>query len=457
MAASNLPFGSEFSPSQIRLPRLLEISATYGGDWRAFEAQVYAEFFKGYGSSKANRQKLAANTKLSMQAYGIIDRDARLTSFGSELYAFRENETSLHSSLGRHILLHLHGSTLIQCVQEMETSGELITLTSLRPRLEKDYRVHFPRGGKNISTMRAWLERAGVFVQDAWRVDRTRLKELLGVSADDLDALAMLTPEQRAFLRALVNVATPGPHRSNDIERLAAEVYGVRFNEKSLPRTVLYPLVAAGFITLTRGTREPGRGAKPFEVKPTPKLHREVAEPLMEQMERHVPADLRLLLRKPLAVVLAELEADDKHVRGLALEALAFKLMRLIDLEYVGTRLRGPATGGAEADLVFEGTRLLFSRWQIQCKNTARVSLDAVAKEVGLTHMLKSNVVVIVSTGEIGPDARRYANLVMKDSNLCVVMIDGADIRRIEVNPVVIVDALRREAHHAMKLKKIDV
>jgi site-specific DNA-methyltransferase (cytosine-N4-specific) len=144
-------------------------------------------------------------------------------------------------------------------------------------------------------------------------------------------------------------------------------------------------------------------------------------------------------------------------VRGLALEALAFKLMRLIDLTYVATRLRGVATGGAEVDVIFEGARLVFSRWQVQCKNTGRVTLDDVAKEVGLTHFLKSNVIVIVSTGEIGGEARRYANKVMSDSHLCVVMLDAADLARIEADPALIVDVLHREASQAMKLKALDL
>jgi len=91
-----------------------------------------------------------------------------------------------------------------------------------------------------------------------------------------------------------------------------------------------------------------------------------------------------------MADILSDLTAKDKHQRGLALEALAFKLMRLLDMTYVATRLRGTTTGGAEVDLIFESSRLVFSRWQVQCKNTANVSLDDVAKEVGLTHMLKA-------------------------------------------------------------------
>lgn len=45
----------------------------------------------------------------------------------------------------------------------------------------------------------------------------------------------------------------------------------------------------------------------------------------------------------------------------------------------------------------------------------------------------------------------------MQDSNLCVIMVDRADIQAIEQNPTVIVDIFNREAKHAMKLKVLDV
>ena len=56
----------------------------------------------------------------------------------------------------------------------------------------------------------------------------------------------------------------------------------------------------------------------------------------------------------------------------------------------------------AEVDPVFEGACFVFSLWHIQRKKTARVSLDEVANEGGLIHFLKSDVIVIVSTREIG-------------------------------------------------------
>jgi len=85
------------------------------------------------------------------------------------------------------------------------------------------------------------------------------------------------------------------------------------------------------------------------------------------------------------------------------------------------------------------------------------VSLDDVAKEVGLTHMLKSNVVVIVSTGKIGTQARQYASKVMQDSNLDVVLIDRSDLEAVKDKPSHIVDVLYREAKTAMKLKALEI
>lgn len=455
MQRSDLPFGSEFSPSQIDLKHVLELAQEHGSDWRVFEACVKAAYFSDYNTNDYNRGKLANNTKLGMIAYGIIDRNANLTEFGQKLYAIREDETKLYEELGKYILLNLHGLNLVQCVQDMQVAGETVTLTNLRHWLG-ERGIHFPRGGKHPSIMRLWLEKAGVFVS-GWRVNEAQLQALLGMAEEEIEALMRFSPEQRAYLKTLANIGEPGPFQSNDVERLASATYGVRFNEKSLPKDVLYPLRDAGYITLERGTRQSGRGAKPFLVTPTEKLVADLITPLLEQIEKQSGAEIRQLLRKTLAEILEELKASDTHTKGLALEALAFKLMRLLDMDYVATRLRGTATGGAEVDLIFESSRLVYSRWQIQCKNTSRVSLDDVAKEVGLTHFLKSNVIVMVSAGTIGDEARRYANKVMADSNLCIVMVSRDDIDQIKNNPTAIVSLFNREAKHAMKLKVLEI
>jgi len=454
MPKSDLPFGSEFSPSQIDLSRLLELAREYGGDWKAFEAAVYDEYFAGRDIDDYNRAKLANNTKLGMIAYGLVDRDAELTEVGEELFEIRKDEEELYSRFAHHILVNLYGTALIQTVDDMQAAGEKVTLVKLRRWLD-ERGIHFPRGGKHASIMRLWLEKAGVFVK-GWRIDHHRVKAVLGTKLDEIDALATLSPEQKSFLRALSNTSDEGPHIASEVERLAIRTYGMRSLEKNLPKAVLYPLQDLGYIELIRRTE--GRGAKSFEVQATDKLQTEIIEPLLDQLEGQADSELRPLLRKPLSEILEELESDNRHIRGLALEALAFKLMRLVGMKYVATRLRGPATGGAETDVIFESARLVFSRWQIQCKNTAQgVTLDDVAKEVGLVHMLKSNVIVMVSTGKISADARVYGNSIMRETNLSVVMVDRSDLEAITENAADIVDVLKREAANAMKLKELEI
>ncbi len=451
---SDLPFGSEFSPSQIKLPFVLEFADIHGGDWHAFENAVREAYFEGHKTSEYNRRKLANNTKLGMIAYGIIDRQASLTPFGQELLALKDEDAALYELLSKHILLHLHGMTLVRCIQDMVAAGEQVNLTTLREGLAARG-VHYPSGRKHPSMMRLWLAKAGVFVGNRWQIDPHRVEDILGLNPDEFEALAGLTPEQRAFLRALANTGTSEPQGANEIAKLATATYGVKFPEKSLPKLVLNDLEEAGYITAEKTTT--GRGAKPFQVAPTPKLIADVVDPLLEQLKGQTDPKLLALLRTPLSTILKEMKSKNRYRAGLALEALAFKIMRLLDMTYVATRLRANQTGGAEVDLIFESARLVYFRWQVQCKNTARVSLDDVAKEVGLTHFLKSNVIVIVTTGEIGSEARRYANKIMADSNLAIVMLDGTDLSTISERPAAILRAFEREARHAMNLKKLEL
>ncbi|TQV83045.1 restriction endonuclease [Denitrobaculum tricleocarpae] len=454
MKRSDLPFGSEFSPSQIELARVLEMADEHGGDWHAFEDAVRATYFDNHKTTEYNRGKLANNTKLGMIAYGIIDREAALTEFGQELLLLTNDEPSLYERFAKHILLNLHGMTLVRCIQDMVAAGEVVTLTTLREGLAARG-VHYPSGGKHPSMMRLWLAKAGVFVGSRWQVNPHRIEDILGLNPDEFEALADFTPEQRTFLRALANTGERDPQPANKIVKLATATYGIKFPEKSLPKMVLHSLVEAGYITADKTTT--GRGAKPFQVAPTDKLIADVVEPLLEQLKGQTDPKLLALLRTPLSDILEEIKEKDRYKAGLALEALAFKIMRLLDMTYVATRLRANQTGGAEVDLVFESARLVFSRWQIQCKNTARVSLDDVAKEVGLTHFLKSNVIVMVTTGDIGNEARRYANRIMADSNLAIVMLDGGDLHNISDSPATVIRAFEREARHAMNLKKLDL
>ncbi|MBW7879898.1 MAG: restriction endonuclease [Anaerolineae bacterium] len=327
-------------------------------------------------------------------------------------------------------------------------------MTSLRDGLAARG-IRYPSGGKHPSIMRLWLAKAGLFIGKRWQVDETRLRQILGIDPAEFEVLANFTQEQRAFVRALANSGVSSPQPANEIARLAAATYGIRFPEKSLPKLVLEALVNAGYITAEQTTS--GRGAKPFLVSPTPKLVADVINPLLDQLIGQTDPKLRRLLKKSMSEIVEEIKSADRYIAGLALEALGFKLMRILDMDYLATRLRGSATGGAEVDLIFHSTRLVYSRWQIQCKNTAHVALDDVAKEVGLTSFLRSNVIVIVSTGDIGSEARRYANHVMAHTNLALVMLDRSDLERVIDHPVSLIDIFHREAEVAMKLKMLEM
>ncbi len=453
-ATSDIPFGPQFSPNQVDLPVLLKLAYEHGGDRKAFEKAIRTRYFNNRKTSEYNKGKLANNVALGMIAYRIIDRDANLIDLGKTLYELRGDPEALYGALGRYILLRLRGLDLVQTAEDMRSHGERFDLVRFRERLsERGLRI--PRGAVHMSSMRLWLEKAGVVISEDWRIDHTRLEELIGTTQSEIDKLASLTKEQKAYLKTLANLGKRAPQRSNEVERMASMLYGIRFDEKNLPKQVLYPLERGGYISLARGTREPGRGAKPFLVTVTDKFQAEVLGPLVEALEKQANAEIRPLLRKSFAEILQDLASENRHIKGLALEALAFHLMRLLDLTYIATRLRGVATGGAEVDLIFEGIRFIFSRWQIQCKNTKTVSLDDVAKEVGLTIRLKSNVVLVVSTGSIGDEARSYAATVMRDTNLNIALMDRDDLEKIRANPIWITNVLEREARSAMQIKKL--
>ena len=101
---SDLPFGSEFSPSQINLMRVLEFAQNANADWKTFESTIKQEYFHNYKTNEYNKGKLANNTKLGMIAYGLIDRDANLTELGQILLSLRNDESLLYSTFARHIL-----------------------------------------------------------------------------------------------------------------------------------------------------------------------------------------------------------------------------------------------------------------------------------------------------------------------------------------------------------------
>jgi len=396
---------------------------------------------------------------LALRAYGLLDEDgATPTALAGELLAIATTPDVLYEQFGKHILVNLRGIPFVETLRIMQTAGEKITLYTLRKRLEQRG-LHVPRGAVHLSSMRLWLAQAGLFDASVkggprlYQVDQLRLNEVLGIGLDAIDNLTQLNAGQRAFLRALTRIAEPDPLVANKVADLASMLYAVEYNHKELPKSVLFPLRDLEYIQATKTTA--GRGAKPYEVSRTPKFHQEISEPILTAAAEKAGLVPKEVFELSLSQILADIKSPDKHVKGKALELLAIYLTRLIDLDFKGWRTRSADTGGAEVDVIVEGARLIFSRWQIQAKNTKTVRLGDVAKEVGLSlTFIYSNVVMMVTTGDFTQDAYKYAQHVIKTCNLNVILLNGSELERISRDPTDIVVILNSKAARAMKVKE---
>ncbi len=453
---SEIPFGAQFSPNQVDLRRLLQLLQTHTGSREAITEAIRQTFFTNHASNQ--QWKLADNCVLALRAYGLLNHTAtELSEVAIQLLNLIESPNDFYESFARHILVNLRGITLIETLQMMQASGEEITLHSLQTRLEQRG-LHVPRGAVHLSSMRLWLAQAGIFDIRAggkrlYEVNLLRLRQILGLDVDAIDQLTQLSMVQRAFLRALTRIAEPDPLIANKVADLASMLYAVQFNHKELPKSVLFALRDLGYIELIKSTE--GRGAKPYQIVRTAKFFHEISEPILEAASEQVGLVPRQLFEQPLTQILTDLKSSDKYIKGKALELLAIYFTRLIDLDFKGWRTRSADTGGAEVDAIVEGTRLIFSRWQIQAKNTASVRLDEVAKEVGLAlTFIYSNVVMMVTTGDFTQDAYAYANHVMKTSNLNIILLNGRELEHIAHEPTEIVTILNSKAKHAMQVKE---
>ena len=300
--------------------------------------------------------------------------------------------------------------------------------------------------------MKLWLEKAGILTKH-YGINEDRLKEILGIGYETLSVSYGLTEQQRDFLRALATMPPPPPYSSVDVAKKAIDLYGTKFDMAFIPKEVLYPLQEKGLITLQRGTKEKGRGSKPFKVFPTEKFKKEILGPILDDLVGKLDPTLKNLTQRPLKEILDDLESADKNKKGVALEALALNIMSQLGLKFLGTRVRAVDTGGAEVDLLFESPRLVYSRWQVQCKNTRKVGIEDIVREVGLQPLLKSNVIVFITTGSFAKQAKKFAEKIMRHTNLVIVLIEGKDIKAIAKNPSQIFKVMHKNSEWARSLK----
>jgi site-specific DNA-methyltransferase (cytosine-N4-specific) len=451
----SLPFGAQFSPDQTPLPDLLTLLEKYAGNQNRLNEAIQASFFSDGDADAYNRRKKADNTLLALRNYGVLGEDkATPTDFGRTLIGLRTDEPTLYSTFARHILLNLNGLALVRVIQDELRAEREVSLNTLPYVLERRG-LKVPPTATHISAMKGWLKQSGVFTggRTSYEIDDGRVEELIGgLTTQELDALSDFDAVQRAFLKALLRLPLGEWHASNTVASAAEIAYGVQFPWKSIKSVVLDACFAAGFIQYRKTTE--GRGAKPYEVRTTDKFVAEVVEPLLKSHSDPIGGRLREYLRTPMARIIENLSSDNKNIKGKALELLAVGLIFTLDLDFVGWRKRGTATGGAEVDVLAESARLIYSRWQIQCKN-GRANLEDVAKEVGLAYHLNSNVILVLTTQRFSRDTNVFADSIMRKSNLQIVLLDSNDLAAITMSPANLFGVLHAHSRHALKVKAL--
>ncbi|MBP1986763.1 restriction endonuclease [Halolamina salifodinae] len=454
---TDLPFGDAFSINQLdldggepsQLVYVLELAEEHEGDPDAFDEAIADRF--DMQSYRAKNVRLG----ISDAGYRIMNdsTEFEFTEFGKELLDLTDDEDALYDRFAQHILQELHGQQVINVIMDLRSEGKSRKFDNIRRELEDRYSLHIDQTSNHWSQMRGWLYKADVIQNlrsPSYDINWSKIEELTGATSDLVLELSDLTGEQQGFLRALAKIDPDGKIEGTKVREVAEVEFSVEIDQNSIVPNVLDPLQDAGYITHDKPTR-----GKPRVVEPTDQFEADVLEPLLDDLSEYIGAP-RSALRKSFQELLDDLDNGTKYERGLALELLAIKIGRLLNLDYTAWRARGRNTSGNEVDVVMDSVDITFQRWQIQCKNTtSKLSIDEVTREVGISRRLKTDVILLIGREGVTSKAQQYANLTMADENLSIVFLDDDDIMQLDESPEHLINKLQGEARRAKSFKRI--
>lgn len=431
MSSARLPYAKQLSPAQVEMRELLQLARNAKGDRVALQSAIGRRFFRKDTDPK-NESISAMNCFLSMRWHGLVAGDASsftLTDLADDLLATK-SEKALVNRFATYLLLEQYGLQLVEVVDSLQSRGQGVTVPRVAAELQLLGIDAGGKSGENVNPMRLWLERAGVF-SGTWNIDSTVLKSLVGASTKEISELVALPPQQQAFLRAMATLSDPPPYDGAAVRRLAeSQSPEVDFDTKAFANAVLGRLETGGWITVTKTTD--GRGGKSQAVTPTQRFREVVAEPLLEAVVEQVHLQDPASLRRPLPDLLAVVDdsARTNQERGMALEGVCIQVVRLAGMRFLGWRVRGDDTMGAEVDVVADTAGAPYLIVQVQSKASAITGREIIDREVGVSAALKSNVILFVTAKTVGPAARKAAAMHMQESALSILFLEGADLRR---------------------------
>lgn len=446
--SSRIPVGTQFSPNLISLPHFLSALVKHSKKINRLIAAVWAppvNLRQHSGNLTARRQRLPLE---AAKQYGLLDDAYGATDLCRQLDGM--DERSMYRSFARHILLNLGGLRVVEAVQQMQHENLTVSSDSLAAYLtEQGFFV--AEHNTAVNSLRMWLAKAGLFPErkgaTAWRVNSEAKEELTGLGDADIAALLGLAEDQREFLLALCAHGPCEHVLASQIRDLASTRSGLAMSRGSLPKRYLEPLQDMGLITFSsRGTS----GGKASLLSTTMKFDLEVLEPFLNSSVASLDGPLAMYYRKSLDEIFADMESPLTHVKGTALEAFAIQIMRLLGLRFVAWRKRArEETGQAEVDALLAGMMGgLHTRWQVQCKNTpsSRLSLEDVAKEVGIAVVTKASHVLFVANCRVTQAAMDFAHEVMRNSSLNLIILDADDFRQLRDSPAAIGEVIRAKS-----------
>lgn len=453
---SAIPVGTQFSPSLVDLSSFLKAIVEHSGDKEAMVDAVWCPPVRRKPVAKAPTPRRASLPLEAAVQYELLDSDYEATDLAQQLATLTGEQ--LYSAFARHILLNLGGLRVVEAAQQMEYDGLQITGDSLAGYLTDQ---GFPVTVHNtaINSLRMWLAEAGLFPKGRgkrlWQVDPGAKERLAGMGDRTLASLVTLGDEQRAFVEALCRIEPVDWYPAADVRDLTEAIVGRRVDRGNLPKTFLDPLADSGLIEYeTRGTA----GGKTSHLRTTELFDTTVLRPFIDHTIKNLDAPLTAYYQRRPADIRSDLASTNKHTKGQALEALAIWVMRLLGLRFVAWRKRAAdETAHAEVDVLLAGViGIVPTRWQVQCKNTpsGRVSLEDIAKEVGISLVTKANTILIFANSPVTEPARRFAQEVMRHTPITIMILDRADLEEVVNSPGRIVASIGREARAAAAIRR---
>lgn len=449
-----LPSFNDFSPGiigDVRQP-LLTLQRL-APDFSAVVSAWANDYFKG-----ADNKRASTNIPATLTSLGLFDRKTCALTPKGEAIAAAATPLAGAEALSAHVVETRNGMMIIEAVRALNRRAEPVSKVSLKRELQLLGVEGLSAATTDHTTLMNWMAAAGLLDKSAnyLPVDAA-LKRVLGVTSEERAEIASLPLEQQIFLKILRRLAEAEAAHTVPSKLVTDEClrdYPTQFHEDQLSKKVLRPLEAAGWVELT--ARTGGRGAKSGMVTATSKLLEVPFSAVVPDFDEVVPADLRDKIDMPRSDIQRLLLSEATFDRGLGLELLALRMMIDLGLQPRSFRQRSKDTAYAEVDLTAEGTQLLFSRWNIQCKCVkSNVSLGDVAKEVGLAIYGKSHVVAVVTTSDFSREAINYAREITASTHLQFLLINGPVVRAyLDGGPATLHAFVARNAARVMTEKR---